>query len=421
MENEKLKILKLLEEGRITADEAAKLLEAAGRSSYGASPRPKEPAKPANYTMKDESSYKSAADSRAGNGPNPGSKTYSTKGIDDFTSDLSKKFETFAKDMEPKIYKFTEAVAETTEKMADKLSKTFATPPAGTGTRAYSTSTASPSYTSSKQGTGAYTNMTERSFEAFVTPGYNELNFSGLNGDVLIKGYNGDKISARIYYRSKKSGAPIEIMQLGNKYFLNYDEDAFDKVCIDAFVPESMFNNVVVNTINGQLSISTIESDYLMCSNSNGKTKLKDIKSDNIKVDCNNGELSIENVTGINGQIENFNGSVQSLGLDVQNLTLSAANGAIHMSVAYFNLFKEYMWAIETSNARMTLNLPSAPELGYHVKAHATFSNIKVGLTGLNYICNDPSFIEARSHLYDEATTRIKMSLETSNGPLSIN
>jgi hypothetical protein len=263
--------------------------------------------------------------------------------------------------------------------------------------------------------------MIERVFEAKVTSGYNELNFSGLNGDVMLQGYNGDKISARIFYRSKKPSAHIEIMQLGNKYFLNYEEDEFDRVCIDAFVPSAMFNSIAVSTVNGALNISATESGYLSVNNLSGSTILKDIVSDDIKADGSNGEMRLSNLKSVNGKFENFNGNVFAEGMDVQNLILTALSGNITMNVANFGAKPEYIWAVETSNAKMTLNLPSSPDLGYHLKAHATLSNIKIGLTGLNYIANSPSFLEAKSINYSGASKIIKLSLETSNAPLVIN
>lgn len=405
MSSEKMMILKMLEEGKIDAAEAARLLSAVEGGTV----------KPQPHTYEKPSAPKPRPEPYSGNNQRKSAPPTDTeRTLDNFTNDLSKKFETFARDMEPKIYKFTETVADATGKVADKISKTLASPPPSSPARP----TASASPAAPKSG---YANMTERIFEAVVTPGYNELNFSGLNGDVLIQGYNGDKISARIYYRAKKAGAPIEIMKLGNKYFLNYEEDDFEKVCIDAFVPGQMFNNIVVATINGQINVSALEPDYLSVSNLDGATTLKDIVSENIKMDCSNGTLKLENLRGVNAKIENFNGNVSALGIDIQNLSLITANGSLGMNIAYFNTYAEYVWAVETSNAKMTLNLPSSPDLGYHLKAHATFSNIKIGLTGLSYIVNDPAYVEAKSINYDRAAKNIKLSLETSNAPLVIN
>ena len=397
--NEKMMILKMLEEGKITAAEAARLLESVEpenrQEKQTVKPAPAPPAaKPAPPPV---SVRTEPRDNRQTPPP--------AGGFDEFTGDLSKKFEQFARDMEPKLYKLTETVAEKTSAVADKISKSLSqTPPRET-----------PGVKKS------YSNMEERSFESFVTPGYNELSLSGLNGDVLIKGYNGDKISARIYYKTKKPGAYIDIIQLGTKYFLNYEEDEFEKVSIDAFVPETMFNNINIQTINGQLSVSSLRAENCVFVNTNAATEIKDIDVSNFKIECSNGALRLENIRGSSGKAENFNGSVQGTAIDVANLELISQNGSVGINIASFDRYSDYVWAVEASNGKLTLNMPSSRDLGYHIKAHTALNSIRVGLTGLSYMFNEPSFVEAKSSAYDICSKKIKLSMETSNAPIILN
>jgi len=310
--------------------------------------------------------------------------------------------------MEPKLYKLTETVAEKTSAVADKISKSLS-----------QTSPAAPRETPGVK--KSYSNMEERGFESFVTPGYNELSLSGLNGDVLIKGYNGDKISARIYYKPKRPGAHIEIIQLGTKYFLNYEEDDFEKVSIDAFVPETMFSNINIQTINGQLSVSSLRAENCVFVNANAATEIKDINVSSFKIECNNGALRLENICGGSGKAENFNGSVQGTAIDVANLELISQNGSVGINIASFDRYSDYVWAVEASNGKLTLNMPSSRDLGYHIKAHTALNSIKVGLTGLSYMFNEPSFVEAKSSAYEICPKKIKLSMETSNAPIVLN
>ena len=255
----------------------------------------------------------------------------------------------------------------------------------------------------------------------FVTPGYNEFNISGLNGDVLIHGYNGDKISAAVFCKPKRLNAALSLMRLGNKYFLNYDDEDFDKVSVDAYIPESMFNIVTINTINGILDVSTLSADNISLNNSNGQTKLQSISAEFLKTECNNGRLNVNAVKAKNARIENFNGAIDALDLDCANLRLTSVNGGIVVNMSRFMAFPEYMWDIESSNGKMTLNLPTYPDLGYHVKAHASLGHIRIGLTNLNYLFNSASLIEAKSINYNGCSKKVKLALESSNATLQIN
>ncbi|MDR1640499.1 MAG: DUF4097 domain-containing protein [Clostridiales bacterium] len=434
MASEKLRILKLLEEGKITADEAARLLDAADPSSsstsYRAASSPSSGASPSSASARasssstysssssSSSSYNSNDSRRRASSSSAGASSGASGGLDDFTSELGRKFEAFARDLEPKLHRFSETVAEKTSDLADKISRSLDEPRRTTSSYAYS-STSSAS-TSSASSSSSYPGTTEKRFELGVGSGYNEVNISGLNGDVLLKGYNGDKITARIFVKPKRPNAPLELMKLGNKYFLNYDEDDFEKVCVDAYIPERLFSVANIGTINGVLDLSSLETETISLSNANGPTKLKGLTSGFLKADCSNGRLTLSAISAKNAQIENFNGIIDALDLDCANLKLVSVTGGITVNISSFTRFNEYMWDVETSNGKMTLNLPSMPDLGYHIKAQTTLGNIKIGLSNLNYITNASTHAEARSYNYSSCRRTAKFALQTSNGPLQI-
>ncbi|MDR1559653.1 MAG: DUF4097 domain-containing protein [Clostridiales bacterium] len=402
MPNEKLMILKMLEEGKISAKEAGRLLEAAGREDSGPSYHsytapPKQPASSGSYSS--SASYAGNANNR----PYDEGVSRPAAGLDSFAGDLSRKFDVFARDLEPKLQRFSETVVEKTADIADRISRSIED----------SRRSASPSV--------PRPDGQEKRFELFVTPGYNELNIAGLNGDVLIHGYNGDKISASVFCKPRRLNAPLSLMRLGNKYFLNYDDDDFDKVAVDAYVPESMFNVISVNTINGLLDVSTLSAENMSLNNSNGQTKLQSLAADFLKTECNNGRLNIGIVKARNARVENFNGAIDVLDLDSSNLKLTSVNGGIVVNMSQYASFSDYLWDIESSNGKLTLNLPTYPELGYHVKAHASLGQIRVGLTNLNYLFNSSSLTEAKSINFDHCPKKVKLALETSNATLQIN
>ena len=403
MPNEKLMILKMLEEGKINAKEAGRLLEAASREESGGSyqspgnSHQEPPRQPSSGSYSSGPSYTGTSNNRSYEGYSRPTGSYES-----FAGDLSRKFDAFARDLEPKLQRFSETVVERTADIADKISRNIES----------SMRTAPTAPRSDGQ---------EKRFELFVDPGYNELSIGGLNGDVLIHGYNGDKISAVVFCRPKRINAALSLMRLGNKYFLNYDDDDFDKVSVDAYIPESMFNVASISTINGILDVSTLSADNISLSNSNGNTKVQSISADFLKTECNNGKLNISLVKARNARVENFNGAIDVLDLDSANLKLTSVNGGIIVNMSQFMAFSDYMWDIESSNGKMTLNLPTYPDLGYHVKAHASLGQIRIGLTNLNYLSNSSSLTEAKSISFNSCSKKVKLALETSNATLQIN
>ena len=407
MANEKMMILKMLEEGKISAEDAAKLLSSADGSlgmSMGTGSIPQRPG--------------------TDNTPRPNSNSPSgvpPKTAGSTVDDMSKKFGEFVKEMEPKVKKMAGVVVEKTASAADSLSKSLSAHgekrgPSSPGSGSHFPQAPAPAKPAKASGTGI-----EEMIEILVSQPGSELNLSGLNGQVLVKGYNGDKISAKIYTVAKRPGAKAELAVLGNKYYLAYDENDFERVCIDAFVPESMFDNVRIATVNGDVRAATLTAHYVQIENMNGTTEVADINAENIIIDNNNGSTRLADSAAKTASIENFNGSISISKIDIASLKATTFNGTVDMQIAAFANYDRYKWQIETSNGKLGLVLPSYSTLGYHVSAHAALGDVKLGLVGMNYLRNDKSFVEAKSINYDDALKKVEMTLATSNAPLVVN
>jgi len=393
MQTEKMMILKMLEEGKITAEEASRLLES-GASSPAQTPKPASTPK-GSYI--------------------PGSQT-PPKSTESTVDSMGRKIDAFVKEMEPKIKKATKVVVEKTAGAAESISKSLSSH----GSRP-SAPIASPQVPKAPPKPTGSTSGIEEMVEIFVTEKNGELNLTGLNGQVLVKGYNGDKISAKIFTVAKRQGAKAVLAVLGNKYYLSYDENDFERVCIDAFVPEAMFSNIKVSTINGDISLSTITTSGVQTECINGSMEIVGVKAETMTAEANNGTLTIKETTANTAQIENFNGNISVNKIDIANLKANTFNGAIDMQIAAFANHDNYKWNIETGNGKLTVILPTYATLGYHIKAHAALDTVKLGLTSMNYIRNEKSFAEAKSANYDSSLKKVELDLATSNAPLIIN
>jgi len=421
MQNEKLMILKMLENGQITADEASRLLQAADSgggtpptpppSQSAPPPVPPPPPAPAGGTR-----YDSAAPGNNGRPPTSGAAPSTME-------DLGRKFESFARDMAPKVQKFAESAVGAIVGVTDKVSDAFSSPGSGTGaghpapthgSQMHRPSSPSPVAT-------AAGGVTVVNIEKLVEAGtHNELSISGLNGEVRIKGYNGDKITARLSYKAKRAGAHIELVKLGGKYFLNYESDEFSQVSIDAYVPERAFGVIKVDSINCVVDCSSLAANDMRIVNANGNVNLSGLSAATLTAENGNGRLAVSNIAADTAAIENINGQLECTELDIANLKLTNYNSPISIIMSGFNRHTDYLWNVETGNAKLSMNMPTMPNLGYHIKAHAAMGEIRLGLTGLQFLINEPSLVEARSVSFDHASKKLKLAAETSNAPLTI-
>lgn len=416
MENEKLRILKMLENRQITAGEAAELLKAVGGGATAGpakhSAGPVSGARPPETARGGEERYSSYAPNAGGPAPAPGA----SFGMED----IGKKFESFARDVGPKARKFTEAVADKISMAAGKMSDVFAPERDTEAARAPRQAAAGrPAPPAPKARAGELRQM---SVELFVEKGaMNELDLSCLGGELRLKGYNGDKITAKITYRPNHAKAAIELAKLGGRHFLKYEPDDFSLVAVDAYVPEKAFGAVKLDGTNCEVDLSNLSADHVRVSNMNGPASISGISAGHFFAETSGARLSVSGITAARAKIENMNGPLEAVELDVSELKLSNYNAPLSLMVSKFERFGEYVWSVETGNAKLGMNLPTLHGVGYHIKAHAAMSEIRLGLTGLQFLVNEPSLVEARSTDFERARAKVRIAVETSNAPLTIN
>ncbi|MDR1665249.1 MAG: hypothetical protein LBR83_10085 [Clostridiales bacterium] len=104
MKHERLKVLELLDQGKITADEAAKLMESMKRSQDND-----------GWQMFDGDTVEHVEEKFA----------RFTKHVDNFTREFGSKVEAVYKEVEPKIKKASQAVLEKTASVFDEISKSL--------------------------------------------------------------------------------------------------------------------------------------------------------------------------------------------------------------------------------------------------------------------------------------------------------
>jgi hypothetical protein len=321
------------------------------------------------------------------------------------------------------VQKFAESAVGAMVGVTDKISDAFSAPPAGSGAphtaHSHGGQTGRPA--PPRPAATAPGGVTVVNIEKLVeVGGHNELSISGLNGEIRIKGYNGDKITAQLSYKAKRPGAAIELVKLGGKYFLNYEEDEFSQVSIDAYVPERAFGVVKVEGINCVVDCSSLAAGDMRIVNGNGNLSISGISANTLHAENGNGRLIVSNIAAETTHIENINGQVECTEIDIANLKLTNYNSPISVIMSGFNRHTDYLWSVETGNAKLSMNMPTLPDLGYHIKAHAAMGEIRLGLTGLQFLINEPSLVEARSVSFDHAGKRLKLAAETSNAPLTI-
>jgi len=366
MNEERKTILKMLENGKINAEEAEQLLK----------------------NIKNEKDDKNNV------------KYYSnsnSKQFKDISTIIGNKVDNITKNIEPTMKKVGKIIEEQTNNIFSAVSNAI---------------------NNEKYKSTAKTENIKK-FEFSVYDKNNELSIIGLNGDINIKGYNGNKINMSIKY--KGSNSEIEFIQAGNRYFMQYDEEKFNNISIDLIIPENLFSNIKVETSNGKINIDTINTMFIDVININGKIELNNISSVTLNTDNNNNITILSNVNSDKINIQSCNGKVILNNIDSSELNVQNFNAQIELNIYNLNKYNNYIWNLETNNEKIKFNMPRSNLLAYYIKAHTSLNKIEFNMLDFDFLDRNDNHIEAKSNNFSFASKKIKINAENSNSNIIFN
>lgn len=364
--NEKMKILKMLENGDITADEAAKLLSI--------------------LEDKDVKKSKGTKVFESNNNNNTSSSGYSI--------DIS--------NVKNKIFNVTNKITKTTSsiyKGIEKEVKNFVS------------------------NINISTNKGDlvKEFNFLLSGEDNILDFSSINGELVLKGYNGDKLTLKVVYLPKNNDANIEIYKTENKkYKLAFEKELFSKVSIEALIPRKYIKTIFLSAMNTNFSVDNVMIEELFCETENSNGILENVQGKNVNINNSNGKLIIRNVSLDSLKVLNLNHYVNFSNVDIKDLVVDVLNGKITLVNDYFNLFEDYNWKLETQNSPIMIEI-NTDNVNYDIDAKTSLGNINILKNNLVYMKNEPCIIIAKSQNKDKSFKNLKLNLETTNSTIVLN
>lgn len=153
----------------------------------------------------------------------------------------------------------------------------------------------------------------------------------------------------------------------------------------------------------------------------NGRVSLGEFECRMIKVETSNGRIELDNTHGVITELESSNGRINVSGI-TRRLSARTSNGGI--AVIPRRITGESEYELKTSNGAIEVQLADADRVGYHIDAKTSRGCIVLDLPGLAYLARDEG--TARRELitetsgFSESTDRLTIKARTSNGQVRI-
>lgn len=411
---EKMLILKMLQEGKITTDEAVKLLEALEKSSASTVPSGSR-----INEIKDELAAK-----------------LNEMKIDEKLNKFGEKATKFAETLGEKATKFAGQFGEnmSSEKInnnTEKFTEEFAKRMESLGQDiAESTSKLADTFASQLGGlfeTGYEKFKYSSSYNYPVTEGAS-IYLRTNNFSIKVNPTEAKEIVVNLYANSSLPQLVIDeyfkAIVDGSSYRLSSDFPGRTWGKIEVQLPKGM-EILSFSTDNAKCEINDMQAKLINCSTSNGRVVIARCSADEIEILTDNERVLLDEASARTANIRTSNSKIAIGNCRLDNVDAKTTNGSIMVSTSRKGDSLSANYILSTSNGKIDVGLGSAEGFEHMVDAHTTMGSITVNLANLTYSMDKKSIgmestAQVKSEGFDTASNKITIKANTSNAPINI-
>jgi len=412
MNEERFLILKMVEEGKITAEEAAALLDALERESEmdKTAELGEEEGQDKDFPRAEE---KEAKDKRSA--WERLRDAFEQREDEELELVLEEEARRFAKNVEAAAVKLSRMIEERIEKEVKPALANL------------------PSLLARIPVIGEYVGelVTEERQGTFL-PGTVGLDLSAADGSIEVRGWpqeyyhlvlrvkvwGGNKEAAR-----ERVAEIAEVEESGSCLRVISRAGVNEAVHIKLSVPENRLYDLSVSTSNGQVKIASLKDAMGSVVTSNGRVAIKDLKGTRLAARTSNGAIECDNINLQELILTTSDGPITVDGF-AQRLEARTSNGSIEVIPRLGRVFGEQSLDLHTSKSGIRVKLPPALASACWLDLSSGFHSIDVDLDDLLYHIREESVgskrIQAETKGYATADARIRVVARSMHGGLNV-
>lgn len=390
---EKMLILKMLQEGKITAEEAHKLLESIGANATGSESDTRRYDKKFEDKMQGLQQKASKVAEKLGNSLNSSAEKFGSNS-EKFGDDFAKRMESFGND-----------IADSAVKFSDKLVN----------------------YLGNFIDVG---NDKYQYIKNYIYPLADnaEISIDTSNFAVIVSPTTGSDLLVNLYVNSSTPNLVLDesfkVDQVNNNFSFKTQFPSRTWGKVEVLVPKHL-NTLNIVTTNGKCELNDITADNIVPNTSNSKISLLNCQSKTLKVSTSNGKIIVADTSSDFADFNTSNGKIEIANCKFDKLDAKTSNGAVVLDGIYKVNAKEGSYNLRTSNGKITISLSNSETCGCMIDATTSVGNIAVDLPQLNYFIDKKSFsmqsvAQIKSANFDSIEDKIFINAHTSNSSIVI-
>jgi DUF4097 and DUF4098 domain-containing protein YvlB len=394
---EKILILKMLEEGKITSEEAIRLLDAIDNSAGGQSREENSRQNKNNGFQAEVEKVKERL--HEWKKEFKGKNNYKQKDFDRTIEDFVDKAEKLGKNVAVTTFGIVDKVVDFVGSFIDTNSFNI--------------------FGSCK--------AVERTFEIEAVEG-TELFIEGVNGNIVVKKHEDNKILVKSNIRSPQNNTD-ELLKLNkeeNNVSLVINRASNISVSHEVFLPAVNFKDIKITTTNGKIYVGDSISESFLANTRNGHIELMGVNSKKINVSTKNARIQLGYITGKDIDINTTNSLIDIKHIKTERINAVTTNGRILAeNLQNYQDSTDMSIDLKTTNGWIKVNMNDMDNRGYRVKARTTNGGINLLIPQIVYnnmvkLGAGGSMVDAENVGLEGYQQKVNMNLETVNGYIEI-
>jgi DUF4097 and DUF4098 domain-containing protein YvlB len=254
---------------------------------------------------------------------------------------------------------------------------------------------------------------------------FKKVDIDVANGKVELIPWDGEEVrvecQAKVYRTEDREEARKQFMENTSfaidKETLYYSTQLkWMKVDSKVYIPKQQYENISVRLFNGGLKADHIEADYFRAKSANGKIQIDHLTSKKAEVETSNGAITVVNAKAEKVEAESINGKVQVEG-DIHYTDAQSLNGNI---VCVLTGAKADTLHAKTVTGSVDIYVPSSINISGEAKSN--FGGFKMELEGIDVVeeKNDVVQKHIRFNRKTDAEEKLHLFAETKTGSVLI-
>jgi len=264
------------------------------------------------------------------------------------------------------------------------------------------------------------------------------------NDKIEISSYEGREVRISCEYKSKKPRAGVRLSEEGGVYELLYDYNAMRSMRIYAQVPagirieeigadtknakiyvgDVLSKAMRLGTTNDKIVIERSLAEEINAKTSNAAIMIEQVRSGGIFAETTNAKIKLEHTQADTARLQTTQAKIVTENTDIAHLYAKTKNAGIVMENNFGEFAKtggqgaERTIEAHTTNGGVSLDVTR----GVAVNLQASTSNSKVDCRLANLLMGETakSYVSARSYDYDSTAARAKINISTTNSAIKI-